>query len=291
MLIPGTGIGQPRWSSGLVLVCVDLGPSLHDAFLGSGIKTPQAKITTPADRTLRYDFMTVNAHRTLLSIIFFLAVRHYRCFSRARQSGYADVERKVCSQSFCYKLPDQGTARAGYFEQVEELAFSGQAGSPQCCHPHREEGFGEQELSDTAASFVSDDTGRHFRIRPVSLAHQPELEVDSLPPFLFNYRWRNTEGGVSVYVGGRANTQQQRASGYGGPAYSTFTPEKGGPRPVCPGCGMWGSMLNELTNHSQPRGISHYAAGGAPSDIIRCLPARLVLMRRNLTYYCTSAEY
>lgn len=48
---PGTDIGQPRGSSGLVLVCVDLGPSLHDAFLGSGIKTPQATITTQADRT------------------------------------------------------------------------------------------------------------------------------------------------------------------------------------------------------------------------------------------------
>lgn len=111
---PGTDIWQPSGSSGLVLVCVDLGPSLHDAFQGSGITTPQETITTQADRTLRYDFVTVNAHRTLLN--FLVTARHYRCFSRARQSCLADVERKVSSHASSYKLPVQCAATAGYVE-------------------------------------------------------------------------------------------------------------------------------------------------------------------------------
>lgn len=57
-------------------------------------------------------------------------------------------------------------------------------------------------------------------------------------------------------VGERANTQRRSATCYGSPANSTFTPEKRGlPRIDSPGCGMWGSMLNELTNHSQPQRV------------------------------------
>lgn len=129
-----------------------------------------------------------------------------------------------------------------------------------------------------------------FRIAPVSLAHQPSMEVDSAAPFLFNYRWSNNKGGV--YVGERATTQSRRDTLYGGPAYSTFTPEKRAPpRIVCPGCGMWGSMLDDLTNHSQPKRVFSLRSRWYPSDMIRCLPARLVLMRRNLTCYCASAGY
>lgn len=46
---------------------------------------------------------------------------------------------------------------------------------------------------------------------------------------------------------------------------------------------MWGSMLNETDEPlSAGGGLSRYAQV-CPSDIIRCLPARLVLMRRNFT--------
>lgn len=34
---------------------------------------------------------------------------------------------------------------------------------PQFRHLYKEEAFGQQELSDTAASFVSNYTGRHFQ--------------------------------------------------------------------------------------------------------------------------------
>lgn len=54
---------------------------------------------------------------------------------------------------------------------------------------------------------------------------------------------------------------------------------------------MWGSMLDDLTNHSQPKRVFSLRSRWYPSDMIRCLPARLVLMRRNLICYCASAGY
>lgn len=71
-----------------------------------------------ADRTFRNDFVTVNAHRTLLNI--FVTERHRRCFSRARRSPFADVERKASSYASSYHcisfLVAQGAATAGYVE-------------------------------------------------------------------------------------------------------------------------------------------------------------------------------
>lgn len=54
------------------------------------------------------------------------------------------------------------------------------------------------------------------------------MEVDSLPPFWFDYRWSNNEGGVSMYGGvAGPTTQQRRAARYGALAIALFTPEKG----------------------------------------------------------------
>lgn len=91
-----------------------LDPPLHDAFLGSGIKTPQATITTQADRTLWYDFVAVNAHRTLLNVL--LTTRNYRCFSHAGQTCCADMEEKACCHTYCHKPPDQGAVTDRYIE-------------------------------------------------------------------------------------------------------------------------------------------------------------------------------
>ena len=190
MLIPGTGIGQPRWSSGLVFVCVGLGPSLHDAFLGSRIKTPQPKITTPADRrTLRHELHDRQCSSNLAQL-FALTVRHHASLT---WSGKSVV--RVPATSFLIRTQRRPSSKSRSLPLPDRQVLL------QYCHPHGGKALGEQELSDTAASFVSDDTGRHCRIAPVSLAHQPELEVDSLVPFVFNYRWRNTGGGVSVLLG------------------------------------------------------------------------------------------
>ena len=111
---PGTDIWQPSGSSGLVLVCVDLGPSLHDAFQGSGIKTPQGrsqlKLTGHCGTTSRPSMLIE------LCSTFFVTARHHCYFSRARQSCFADVERKVSSHASRYKLPVQGAATADHVE-------------------------------------------------------------------------------------------------------------------------------------------------------------------------------
>ena len=64
---------------------------------------------------------------------------------------------------------------------------------------------------------------------------------------------------MSMYVGEELVHSNSVLLGTGGPAYSDFYPGKRGfgglPSLVCPGCGMWGSMLNELTNHSHSRWV------------------------------------